>query len=223
MLAFRGMGPVQKLRGAGLTAFIVSFLAMNCGEEEFNLLPVEQESARGGSTTAGEANNGGFGLVSPPPETGGAPTGGRASNGGRGSAGGAATNGGRGGTTSGPPCVAPACCTKHDDCSGTRPYCLVNRVCHECYLLAEDRCTVGCGENEVCGAGYRCYPGCVTGQCPDGLKCASRTAPCVECLTDEDCADKEPRGLCLFNSCVICRTDADCPAFKTCSAFNTCV
>jgi hypothetical protein len=220
MLAFRGMSAVRKLRGAGLTAFIASFLAMNCGEEEFNLLPIEQESARGGSTTGGETNTGGFGLV--PPETGGAPTGGRASSGGRGPTGGAVASGGRGGTSSGPGCVAPACCTRHDDCGGTRPFCLADRVCHECYL-ADDRSTVGCGENEVCGVTYRCYPGCVTGPCPDGLKFASRTLPCVECLTDEDCEGKEPRSLCLFNSCVACRSDADCPAFKTCSSFYTCV
>lgn len=221
MLAFRGMPAGRPLRGAILTAFIASFLAMNCGREEFDLLPLEQENARGGSTTGGEANNGGFGLVSPPPETGGATTGGRASSGGRGSMGGAAS-GGRGGAPSGFPCVAPECCTKQEDCGGSLPYCLLDNECHECYL-ADDRSSVGCAENWVCGLGYFCYPGCVTGPCPGNLKCLSPTSPCVECLTHDDCDNHERGNFCVRNYCVACRSNADCPSFRTCSQINTCV
>ena len=80
MLAFSEMNAVRQLRAGGLTAFMASFLALNCGEQEFNLLPLEEENGRGGSTTGGEDGNGGF----QPGETGGASTGGRSNNGGRG-------------------------------------------------------------------------------------------------------------------------------------------
>jgi hypothetical protein len=214
MLAFRGMNAVRQLRRAGMTAFIASFLALNCGEQEFNLLPLERENARGGSTDGGE------GLVPPPTETGGTSSGGRANAGGRGPTGGAA---GRGGMSSGPPpCVAPDCCTKHQDCPDRRPYCLLDNVCHECYLEERDGSTIGCGEEEVCGWGYRCYLGCVTRPCPDNLVCAGPNQPCVECLAHEDCDDDE-RKFCVFYTCVSCRTNADCPAFQTCNENYRCV
>jgi hypothetical protein len=215
MLAFRDMNAVRQLRAAGFTAFMASFLAMNCGEQEFNLLPLEQENGRGGSTGGGEDGNGGFHQG----ETGGASTGARASTGGRGPTGGAA---GRGGMSS-PPCIAPDCCTKREDCPDRRPYCLLDNVCHECYLSGDDGSTVGCGENEVCAWGYSCFPGCVTGPCPGKLKCAAPNSPCVECLTHEDCDNNEQRNFCVLNICVACRTDADCSSFKTCNQFNTCV
>jgi hypothetical protein len=207
MLAFSEMNAVRQLRAGGLTAFMASFLALNCGEQEFNLLPLEEENGRGGSTTGGEDGNGGF----QPGETGGASTGGRSNN------------GGRGGSPSVPPCVAPECCTKHDDCTERLPYCLKDYKCHECYLDERDGSTIGCGEEEVCGVGYRCYLGCVTRACPDNLVCAGPNQPCVDCLTHEDCADDDERKFCVFYTCVSCRTNADCPSFQTCNQNNRCV
>jgi hypothetical protein len=198
MLAFKGMNAVRQLRAAGLTAFMASFLALNCGEQEFNLLPLEEENGRGGSTTGGEDGKGGF----PQGETGGASTGGRASMGGRGPTGGAA---GRGGMSSGqPPCIAPDCCTKHSDCPDRRPYCLLDHICHECYVDDDERNTVvGCSENELCGWGYVCYQACITAPCPGELKCEPTSNLCVECVTHEDCDNKDQRDFCnQFNTCV---------------------
>lgn len=223
MLAFRGMNAGRRLRAAGFTAFIASFLAMNCGEQEFNLLPLEQENARGGSTTGGEENSGGFGLVPPPQETGGTFTGGRPSAGGRGSTGG--TSGGRGGMSSGPPtCEPPVCCATNEDCfDDRRPFCLMGGVCQECFLDAsQDYKSIGCAENEVCAGSYRCVPGCANTLCPGDFKCAPNKQ-CVECLQHEDCSQNEYRKLCWAYACVACRSDADCPGFMTCNQFNTCV
>jgi hypothetical protein len=209
MLAFRGMNGVRQLRTAGLTAFIASFLALNCGEQEFNLLPLDQENGRGGE-------------VPPPMETGGNSSGGRSSGGGRGPTGGAGA--GRGGMSSVPQCEPPVCCSINDDCfDDRRPFCL-GGVCQECYLVqaGQEYRPIGCAKNELCANNFRCVPSCEDEACPGQLKCAPNSQ-CVECLEHEHCSQNEYRKLCWGYACVMCRSNADCPAFMVCNGFNSCV
>lgn len=234
------LGRSRHVPRARVWAFFLSFCALTCGRQEFDLLPPDEGT---GGIFSGSGGGG--------PSTGGA--------GSDGTGGAAADGAGSGGFVFYPPqpgdlvycppgVVAQYCIrctpeTEQDVCKGSTPIC----DSHPQRLVC-----VGCRKHEDCadvaspapggsaGIGGRSSsagpPYCDFGtaqckvpcaeqsDCPAGLLCPTqgKAKICLECLESKDCTDPA-RPHCALGTCVQCTLHNHCGAGELCNKFFRCV
>jgi hypothetical protein len=197
MLAFRVMEVLRRGRGASLLAFCGAFVALQCGQEEFDLLSTGQ--AAGGN----QATGGGGTSSQPPHGTGGSSE------------------------PPSPECLpghwCPECDNDDRDCSDfqDRPYCVGTR-CVACKSLFDGK-QVGCDFDWKCDR-YVCREPCrgPDDDCPRGYLCDVdyQRFTCVECKERSDCEGSSGgRDECFEGKCVECLNDFHCPNGTFCLYF----
>jgi hypothetical protein len=178
--------------GASLLAFCGAFVALQCGQEEFDLLSTGQ--AAGGA----QATGGGGSSGQPPPGTGGwsQPS-----------------------TPECSPGRCPECDYDDRHCSAfpDRPYCAGTR-CVACRINFDGE-QVGC-DHWKCDR-YVCREPCrgFDDDCPRGYLCdvEMQRYTCVECRERSDCEGSSGgRDECFEGKCVECLHYSHCPGNAPC-------
>jgi hypothetical protein len=197
MLALKVMEVLRRGPAASFLAVCAAFIALQCGQEEFDLLPTGQ--AAGGQNAAGGANStGGGGFSNQPPS-------------------------GSGGWSepSHPACPprGPCWCENDEGCEpfSDFPYCVGNR-CVECKTFSSGE-SVGCLLGKKCDRSF-CRAACRGGfdDCPHGSFCdvEFQRYTCVECDGNSDCEGDGSGDYCFEGRCADCQNNSHCPGDEFC-------
>jgi hypothetical protein len=204
MLAFSVIEALRRGRGASFLALCASFVVLQCGQEEFDLLTA-------GQTEGEPAATGGAGGPYAPPPAG---------------SGGAAASGGRSSVPPPPPCIPGLTCPQcvnDDGCilNPAGPFCERERWrCVECRGFGFEN--MGCRKGFVCDRSV-CRLPCLNFECQPAWVCDVDRNLCVECLADADCVASDRDGaVCSEGRCVQCADSDDCGDQGPC-ALNACV
>jgi hypothetical protein len=212
-------------RGAALAA-LVSLVAVSCGTETIELLPLVPNGGTAGGVIAGDGGTGAIGATSgnagEPP--GGSQSGGMGGQpfGGTGGSFGGCTGFGCGGSGDGSGGTGgPVCNGGFGPCTP----CLSDEQCGDwhCSKLLGNVC-VACTDSSHCKSGLRCdlpvgrcAPSCDANLgCRDNRVCDPQFLTCVDCTDDEQCEmdDNPDTSFCSFRRCVECTRDDDCEGSK---------